>query len=75
MTTESHIMYIDEPSISQEIRVHVSEFYFIDENYPENIYRYFINYQTMLPLVGVCRDSATIGYRWGSSIKVKEDFV
>jgi len=38
MTRESHIMYIDEPSISQEMRVHVSEFCIIDEKYLEKIY-------------------------------------
>ena len=38
MITESHIMYIDEPSISQVIGVHFAEFFIIDENYLENIY-------------------------------------
>jgi hypothetical protein len=40
MITESHIMYIDEPSISQAIRVHFAEFCIIDEKYLENIYIY-----------------------------------
>ena len=30
-------MYIDEPSISQAIRVHFAEFCIIDEKYLENI--------------------------------------
>jgi hypothetical protein len=38
MITESHIMCIDEPLISQTIRVHFAEFGIIDENYLENIY-------------------------------------
>jgi hypothetical protein len=38
MITESHIMYIDEPSISQVICVHFAEFCIIDENDLENIY-------------------------------------
>jgi hypothetical protein len=53
MTTEPHIMYIDEPSIRQAIDVHFSEFCGIKGNYLENIFRCFLNYQTMLPLVGV----------------------
>lgn len=40
MITESHIMYIDEPSISQAIRVHFAKFCIIDENYLEKIYMY-----------------------------------
>ena len=65
MITESHIIYIDEPSISQAIRVHFAEFCIIDEKYLENIYIYiyrcFLNIkicsllwefaQTVLPLV------------------------
>jgi hypothetical protein len=38
MTTKSHIMHIDEPSISQAILVHFSKFCVLDENYAENIY-------------------------------------
>jgi len=38
MITESHIMYIDEPSISQTTRVHFAEFCIIDENYLEKKY-------------------------------------
>jgi hypothetical protein len=38
MITESDIMYIEEPSISQAIRVHFAEFYIIDEKYLENMY-------------------------------------
>lgn len=55
-------MYIDEPSISQAIRVHFAEFCIVDEKYLENIYIYiFLNIkicsllwefaQTVLPLV------------------------
>jgi hypothetical protein len=43
MITESHIMYIDEPSISQAICVHFAEFCIIDEKRLENIYRCFLN--------------------------------
>jgi hypothetical protein len=38
MITESHIIYIDEPSISKAICVHFAGFCIIDENYLENIY-------------------------------------
>jgi hypothetical protein len=63
MITESDIMYIEEPSLSQAIRVHFAEFYIIDEKHLENIYIYrcFLNIkicsllwefaQTVLPLV------------------------
>jgi len=37
MITESHIMNIGEPSISQAIRVHFAKFCIIDENYLEKI--------------------------------------
>lgn len=73
MITESHIMYIDEPSISQAIRVHFAEFCIVDEKYLENIYRCFLNIK-ICSLLWEFADCATISYSCGSSIKVKEDF-
>jgi hypothetical protein len=68
-------MYIDEPSISQAIRVHFAEFCIIDEKYLENIYihRYFLNIK-ICSLLWEFADCATISYPCGSTIKVKEDF-
>jgi hypothetical protein len=75
MITESHIIYIDEPSISKAICVHFAGFCIIDENYLEDIYIYrcFLNIK-ICSLLWEFADRATISYSCGSSIKVKEDF-